>query len=90
MLAPATRLTGGFNGAFFSSALTGYPHKPLHCNRGTSITVRFFDVDIRLKSLFGEALDAHSKSDHFREANKILAGLVAAAPEVELLPAVTR
>ena len=37
-----------------------------------------------------EALEAHSQSDHFREANKILAGLVAAAPEIELLPAVTR
>ena len=37
-----------------------------------------------------EALEAQSQSDHFREANKILAGLVAAAPEIELLPAVTR
>ena len=37
-----------------------------------------------------EALDAHSQSDHFREANKILAGLVAAASRDWLLPAVTR
>ena len=37
-----------------------------------------------------EALEAHSQSDHFREANKVLAGLVAAAPEIELLQAVTR
>ena len=34
-----------------------------------------------------EALDAHSKSDHFRQANAQLAGLVAAAPEIELLDA---
>ena len=37
-----------------------------------------------------EALAAHSESDYFREAKKILAGLVAAAPEIELLPAVAR
>ena len=37
-----------------------------------------------------EVLDAHSQSDHFREANKVLSGLVAAAPEIELLSAVMR
>ena len=35
-----------------------------------------------------EALDAHAKSDHFREANKRLAGLVAGAPDIEILEAV--
>ena len=35
-----------------------------------------------------EALDAHGKSDHFREANKRLAGLVAGAPDIEILDAV--
>jgi quinol monooxygenase YgiN len=33
-------------------------------------------------------LDAHGKSEHFREANKVLAGMVAAAPEVEVLDTV--
>ena len=33
----------------------------------------------------GDALDVHSKSDHFRNANKQLAGLVAGAPDIELL-----
>ena len=37
-----------------------------------------------------QALDAHGKSDYFREANKQLAGLVAGAPEIEILEAVTR
>jgi len=37
-----------------------------------------------------EALDLHRKSDHFKQANKQLGGLVAAAPEVEILEAVTR
>jgi len=37
-----------------------------------------------------EALDAHGKSDYFREANKQLSGLVAGAPEIEILEAVTR
>ena len=35
-----------------------------------------------------EALDAHGKSDHFREANKALATMVAAAPEIEMLETV--
>ena len=35
-----------------------------------------------------EALDAHGKTDYFREANKRLAGMVAAAPEIEILDAV--
>jgi quinol monooxygenase YgiN len=35
-----------------------------------------------------EDLDAHSKTDHFREANKVLATLVAAAPEIEILETV--
>ncbi|MEM9254743.1 MAG: putative quinol monooxygenase [Pseudomonadota bacterium] len=35
----------------------------------------------------GEALNAHSKSAHFRSANEQLAGLVAAAPEIEILDA---
>lgn len=37
-----------------------------------------------------EALDLHRKSDHFKQASKQLGGLVAAAPEVEILEAVTR
>ena len=37
-----------------------------------------------------QALDAHGKSDYFREANKQLAGLVAGTPEIEILEAVTR
>ena len=37
-----------------------------------------------------QAFDAHGKSDYFREANKQLAGLVAGAPEIEILEAVTR
>lgn len=36
-----------------------------------------------------EALDAHGKSEHFRAANKRLAGLVAGAPDIEILDAVT-
>ncbi|AQA19260.1 antibiotic biosynthesis monooxygenase [Halioglobus japonicus] len=36
-----------------------------------------------------EALDAHSKSEHFQAANQKLAGLVAAAPEIEILDAIT-
>ena len=36
-----------------------------------------------------EAPDAHGKTDYFREANKKLAGLVAGAPEIEILEAVT-
>lgn len=35
-----------------------------------------------------EALDVHGKSEHFREANKVLATLVAAAPEIEVLDTV--
>jgi quinol monooxygenase YgiN len=35
-----------------------------------------------------EALDAHGKSDHFRAANKLLGGLVAGAPKIELMEAV--
>ena len=35
----------------------------------------------------GEALDVHSKSEHFRSANKKLAALVAGAPDIELLEA---
>jgi quinol monooxygenase YgiN len=35
-----------------------------------------------------EALDAHGKSEHFREANKVLATMVAAAPEIEILDTV--
>ena len=34
------------------------------------------------------ALTAHSKSEHFQKANVELAGLVAAAPEIELLDTV--
>ena len=37
-----------------------------------------------------EALDAHGKSDYFRQANKQLAGMVAGAQEIEILEAVTR
>ena len=37
-----------------------------------------------------EALDSHGKTDYFREANKPLAGLVAGAPEIEILEAVAR
>jgi len=37
-----------------------------------------------------EALELHRKSDHFREANQQLGALVAAAPTVEILEAVTR
>ncbi|MDZ7784672.1 MAG: putative quinol monooxygenase [Halioglobus sp.] len=37
-----------------------------------------------------EALDAHGKADHFREANKRLAGLVAGAPDLEMLEAVEK
>jgi quinol monooxygenase YgiN len=33
-------------------------------------------------------LDAHGKTEHFREANKVLAGLVAAPPEMEILDTV--
>ncbi len=36
-----------------------------------------------------EALDAHGKADYFREANKALAGMVAAAPDIEILSAIT-
>ncbi|MCB1730811.1 MAG: antibiotic biosynthesis monooxygenase [Halieaceae bacterium] len=35
-----------------------------------------------------EALDAHGKTDYFREANKALGALVAAAPEIEVLDTV--
>mgnify|MGYP001553696117 CR=1 FL=1 len=35
-----------------------------------------------------EALDAHGKSEHFQEANKVLATMVAAAPEIEILDTV--
>ena len=35
-----------------------------------------------------EALDAHGKTDYFREANKRLAGIVAAAREIQNLDAV--
>ena len=34
------------------------------------------------------ALGAHSQSEHFQNANKRLAGLVAGAPEIELLDTV--
>ncbi len=37
-----------------------------------------------------EALDAHGKTEYFREANKALAGLVAGPPEIEVLDAVLR
>ena len=33
-------------------------------------------------------LDAHGKTEHFLEANKLLAGLVAAPPEMEILDTV--
>ena len=36
-----------------------------------------------------EALDAHARSDHFLEANKQLAALVSAAPEIELLDTIS-
>ena len=36
-----------------------------------------------------EDIDAHAKSDHFRAANKKLAELVAGAPVIELLEAVS-
>ncbi|QFU76626.1 antibiotic biosynthesis monooxygenase [Halioglobus maricola] len=35
-----------------------------------------------------EALDAHGKADYFRDANKVLAALVAGPPEIEILDAV--
>ena len=35
-----------------------------------------------------EALDAHGKSAHFIDANRQLAGLVAGAPDIEILEAV--
>jgi len=38
----------------------------------------------------GEALDAHAKSEHFQAANRQLAGLVAGAPDIELLEVVTQ
>jgi quinol monooxygenase YgiN len=34
------------------------------------------------------ALDAHGKTDYFREANKMLGALVAAAPVIEVLDTV--
>ena len=37
-----------------------------------------------------EALDSHGKTDSFREANTKLAGLVAGAPQIEILAAVAR
>ena len=37
-----------------------------------------------------EALDAHGKTEYFLTANKQLAGMVAAAPEIEILEAVSR
>lgn len=37
-----------------------------------------------------EALERHRKSDHFKEANRQLSGLVATAPEIEILEAVMR
>ena len=37
-----------------------------------------------------EALDAHGKTEYFLAANKQLAGMVAAAPEIKILEAVTR
>ena len=37
-----------------------------------------------------EALDAHGKTEYFLAANKQLAGMVAAAPEIEILEAVVR
>lgn len=36
-----------------------------------------------------EALDVHSKSEHFAAANRKLGALVAGAPDIELLDAVT-
>ncbi|MCB1731612.1 MAG: antibiotic biosynthesis monooxygenase [Halieaceae bacterium] len=35
-----------------------------------------------------EALEAHGKTDYFREANKALGAVVAAAPEIEVLDTV--
>ena len=35
-----------------------------------------------------EDLKAHGQTDYFAEANKVLGGLVAAAPEIEVLDAV--
>ena len=35
-----------------------------------------------------EALDAHGKTDYFREANKALGAVVAAVPEIEVLDTV--
>ena len=35
-----------------------------------------------------EALTEHGNSEHFRQANETLAGLVAAAPEIEIMEAV--
>ena len=32
-----------------------------------------------------EALEAHGKADYFQEANRVLASMVAAAPEIEIL-----
>ena len=37
-----------------------------------------------------EALDAHGKTEYFLAVNKQLAGMVPAAPEIEILEAVTR
>ena len=37
-----------------------------------------------------EALNANGKTDYFPEANKRLSGMVAAAPEIEILDAVLR
>ena len=46
-------------------------------------------VDKVLEQYHSEAdLEAHGKSAHFHEANKVLAPLVAAAPEVEVLDTV--
>lgn len=36
-----------------------------------------------------EALDVHGKTDYFRAANIVLANLVAAAPEIEILDTVS-
>ena len=35
-----------------------------------------------------EALEAHGKADYFRQANKLLGTMVAAAPEIEVLDTV--
>jgi quinol monooxygenase YgiN len=37
-----------------------------------------------------EALELHGKTEYFKQANQKLAGLVASAPEIEVLEAVTR